>query len=156
MCEIVIYIYKWCDCWSRRFRRRWTPTRTRTRQCPRRWRPRPARRCTRSRCSSKRLSTTRSSTSSRRRTAPTPTCSSYLRYSGANNKILPWSGFLLLLVLLFVFSMNNLQSIEHSISNLYIGETFTSYICLHNHSQQRVGELSVKVELQTVTQKVST
>lgn len=38
--------------------------------------------------------------------------------------------------------------------NLYIGETFTSYICLHNQSQFRVKQLSIKVELQTTSQKI--
>lgn len=38
--------------------------------------------------------------------------------------------------------------------NLYIGETFTSYICLHNHSLFKVKSLSIKVELQTTTQKI--
>jgi hypothetical protein len=40
-------------------------------------------------------------------------------------------------------------------SNLYIGETFTSYICLHNPSLFKVKQLSIKVELQTTTQKVA-
>jgi hypothetical protein len=39
--------------------------------------------------------------------------------------------------------------------NLYIGETFTSYICLHNPSIFKVKQLSIKVELQTTTQKVA-
>ena len=38
---------------------------------------------------------------------------------------------------------------------MYIGETFTSYICLHNHSVFKVIQLSVKVELQTVSQKIA-
>ncbi len=38
---------------------------------------------------------------------------------------------------------------------MYIGETFTSYICLHNHSVFKVRQLSVKVELQTVSQKIA-
>ncbi len=38
--------------------------------------------------------------------------------------------------------------------NLYIGETFTSYICLHNHSNLKVCNLLVKVELQTLSQKI--
>ena len=43
---------------------------------------------------------------------------------------------------------------KHVSSNLYIGETFTSYICLHNPTLLKVKELSVKVELQTITQKI--
>lgn len=39
--------------------------------------------------------------------------------------------------------------------NLYIGETFTSYICLHNHSTFHVKQLSIKIELQTSSQKIS-
>lgn len=42
-----------------------------------------------------------------------------------------------------------------SFRNLYIGETFTSYICLHNHSLFKVRHLNVKVELQTLSQKIS-
>ena len=37
--------------------------------------------------------------------------------------------------------------------NLYLGEKFTCYICLHNHSHTKVTQLSIKVELQTSTQK---
>ena len=38
--------------------------------------------------------------------------------------------------------------------NLYIGETFTSYICLYNQSVFKVSQLNIKVELQTGTQKI--
>ncbi len=38
-------------------------------------------------------------------------------------------------------------------SNLYIGETFTSYICLYNQSAYKVKELKINVELQTSSQK---
>ena len=38
---------------------------------------------------------------------------------------------------------------------MYIGETFTSYICLHNQSQIKVSQLNIKIELQTTTQKVA-
>ena len=37
---------------------------------------------------------------------------------------------------------------------MYIGETFTSYICLHNQSNFKVTQLSIKVELQTTSQKI--
>ena len=37
--------------------------------------------------------------------------------------------------------------------NIFIGEIFSSYICVHNHSLVNVTQLSVKVELQTKTQK---
>jgi hypothetical protein len=38
--------------------------------------------------------------------------------------------------------------------NIFIGELFSSYICLHNHTQFDVRQLSVKVELQTKSQKL--
>lgn len=37
---------------------------------------------------------------------------------------------------------------------MYIGETFTSYICLYNQSIFKVKELSIKIELQTTSQKI--
>ena len=37
--------------------------------------------------------------------------------------------------------------------NIFIGEIFSSYICIHNHTLVNVSQLSVKVELQTKTQK---
>ena len=52
-------------------------------------------------------------------------------------------------------SLSDLLVIPQIFGNLYIGETFTSYICLHNHSAFKVNNLNVKVELQTVTQKLS-
>jgi hypothetical protein len=39
--------------------------------------------------------------------------------------------------------------------NIFIGEIFSSYICVHNHTLVNVRQLSVKVELQTKTQKLS-
>ena len=38
---------------------------------------------------------------------------------------------------------------------MYIGETFTSYICLHNHSPFKVKQLNIKIELQTASQKIA-
>lgn len=39
--------------------------------------------------------------------------------------------------------------------NIFLGETFSSYLCIHNHSKYAVKQMSVKVELQTKTQKIS-
>ncbi len=52
-------------------------------------------------------------------------------------------------------SLSDFLVIPQIFGNLYIGETFTSYICLHNHSNYRVSGLSVKVELQTLSQKIA-
>ena len=37
---------------------------------------------------------------------------------------------------------------------MYIGETFTSYICLYNQSVFKVKQLNIKIELQTASQKI--
>lgn len=52
------------------------------------------------------------------------------------------------------FCMSDFLVIPQIFGNLYIGETFTSYICLHNHSLFKVKQLNIKVELQTTSQKV--
>ncbi len=52
-------------------------------------------------------------------------------------------------------SMTDLLVIPQIFGNLYIGETFTSYICLHNHSMFKVKSLNIKVELQTASQKIA-
>lgn len=52
-------------------------------------------------------------------------------------------------------SLTDFLVIPQIFGNLYIGETFTSYICLHNHSNFKVNSLSVKVELQTLSQKIA-
>ena len=51
-------------------------------------------------------------------------------------------------------SLTDFLVIPQIFGNLYIGETFTSYICLHNHSPFKVNSLSIKVELQTSSQKI--
>ena len=43
--------------------------------------------------------------------------------------------------------------LPQSFGNIFIGEIFSSYICIHNHTLVNVTQLSVKVELQTKTQK---
>lgn len=52
-------------------------------------------------------------------------------------------------------SLTDILVIPQIFGNLYIGETFTSYICVHNHSASNVSNLTVKVELQTSSQKLS-
>lgn len=60
------------------------------------------------------------------------------------------------MVIFIIKSTLNINVIDLKIlSNLYIGETFTSYICLHNHSLVKVKQLNIKIELQTSSQKIS-
>jgi trafficking protein particle complex subunit 13 len=51
------------------------------------------------------------------------------------------------------FSLTDLLILPQSFGNIFIGEIFSSYICIHNHALVNVTQLSVKVELQTKTQK---
>lgn len=39
--------------------------------------------------------------------------------------------------------------------NLYLGETFTFYICVQNESSQKANDICVKIDLQTTNQRVS-
>lgn len=38
--------------------------------------------------------------------------------------------------------------------NIYLGETFSSYICVYNETQQIASNVSVKVDLQTTSQRL--
>ncbi|CAF0943775.1 unnamed protein product, partial [Brachionus calyciflorus] len=52
------------------------------------------------------------------------------------------------------FSQTDFLVIPQTFGNLYIGETFTCYICLYNQSIHKVKELSIKLELQTTNMKI--
>ncbi|XP_049831882.1 trafficking protein particle complex subunit 13 isoform X1 [Schistocerca gregaria] len=44
--------------------------------------------------------------------------------------------------------------LPQSFGNIYLGETFSSYICVHNDSNQIASDVSVKVDLQTNSQRI--
>lgn len=45
--------------------------------------------------------------------------------------------------------------LPQSFGNIYLGEIFSSYLCVHNGSNQAVKNVSVKLDLQTSTQLIS-
>uniref|UniRef100_A0A2R5L579 Trafficking protein particle complex subunit 13 n=1 Tax=Ornithodoros turicata TaxID=34597 RepID=A0A2R5L579_9ACAR len=53
-----------------------------------------------------------------------------------------------------LFSSGNFLMLPQSFGNIYLGETFSCYMSVHNDSKQPVNDVSVKAELQTGTQKV--
>ncbi|PNF19837.1 Trafficking protein particle complex subunit 13 [Cryptotermes secundus] len=44
--------------------------------------------------------------------------------------------------------------LPQSFGNIYLGETFSSYICVHNYSSQVAKHVSVKADLQTSSQRI--
>ncbi|PSN39245.1 Trafficking protein particle complex subunit 13 [Blattella germanica] len=44
--------------------------------------------------------------------------------------------------------------LPQSFGNIYLGETFSSYICVHNDSNQIAQDVSVKADLQTTSQRI--
>ncbi|XP_069668809.1 trafficking protein particle complex subunit 13 isoform X2 [Periplaneta americana] len=44
--------------------------------------------------------------------------------------------------------------LPQSFGNIYLGETFSSYICVHNDSNQIAKDVSVKADLQTSSQRI--
>lgn len=44
--------------------------------------------------------------------------------------------------------------LPQSFGNIYLGETFSSYICVHNDSNQVAKHVSVKADLQTTSQRI--
>ncbi|XP_013786738.1 trafficking protein particle complex subunit 13-like isoform X2 [Limulus polyphemus] len=52
------------------------------------------------------------------------------------------------------FSLGNLLMLPQSFGNIYLGETFSCYISVHNDSNQTVRDVSVTADLQTGTQKI--
>jgi hypothetical protein len=45
--------------------------------------------------------------------------------------------------------------LPQSFGNIYLGETFCSYVCLHNDSTDTCQRVSLKCDLQTTTQRIS-
>lgn len=52
------------------------------------------------------------------------------------------------------FMISESLLLPQSIENIYLGETFSCYICLHNDSAELVNEISLKVDLQTSSQRI--
>lgn len=52
------------------------------------------------------------------------------------------------------FTIGNLLMLPQSFGNIYLGETFTSYISVNNDSDQIVRDVSVKADLQTGSQRI--
>lgn len=53
-----------------------------------------------------------------------------------------------------LFSSGNFLMLPQSFGNIYLGETFSCYMSVHNDSKQSVNDVAVKAELQTGTQKI--
>eukprot|EP01117_Protostelium_nocturnum_P014842 TRINITY_DN5697_c0_g1_i3.p1 TRINITY_DN5697_c0_g1~~TRINITY_DN5697_c0_g1_i3.p1 ORF type:complete len:425 (-),score=111.81 TRINITY_DN5697_c0_g1_i3:3-1277(-) len=51
------------------------------------------------------------------------------------------------------FGLSPLLTLPHTFQNIFLGETFTSYVSIHNHSPFDVKNVTVKTELQTATQR---
>jgi hypothetical protein len=48
---------------------------------------------------------------------------------------------------------DDLLELPPAFGNIYLGETFTAYLCVNNDSNQSVGDVAFKAELQTATQR---
>jgi hypothetical protein len=53
-----------------------------------------------------------------------------------------------------LFEVNQLLKLPSSFGNIYLGETFTSYLSISNESSHAVTDVSIKVELQTSSQRL--
>ncbi|KAL7294196.1 hypothetical protein TKK_0012216 [Trichogramma kaykai] len=51
-------------------------------------------------------------------------------------------------------SIGQFMVLPQSFGNIYLGEIFSSYICVHNGSNQTVKDVTVKADLQTSTQTI--
>ncbi|KAJ3189113.1 hypothetical protein HDU85_002738 [Gaertneriomyces sp. JEL0708] len=51
------------------------------------------------------------------------------------------------------FGLTDLLALPASFGNIYLGETFSSYLCINNESQLPVQEVGIKAELQTTSQR---
>ncbi|KAJ3396508.1 hypothetical protein HDV05_003159, partial [Chytridiales sp. JEL 0842] len=51
------------------------------------------------------------------------------------------------------FGLSDFLCLPPSFGNIYLGETFTSYLCVNNESKTGVQNVGVKAELQTSTQR---
>ena len=45
--------------------------------------------------------------------------------------------------------------LPQSFGNIYLGETFTSYVCVHNDSTEVCSSVSLRADLQTATQRIN-
>lgn len=45
--------------------------------------------------------------------------------------------------------------LPQSFGNIYLGETFSSYVCVHNDSTEVCGSVSVRADLQTASQRIN-
>ena len=45
--------------------------------------------------------------------------------------------------------------LPQSFGNIYLGETFTSYVCVHNDSTEVCSTVSLRADLQTATQRIN-
>ncbi|XP_011308503.1 trafficking protein particle complex subunit 13 [Fopius arisanus] len=53
-----------------------------------------------------------------------------------------------------VLAVGQFMVLPQSFGNIYLGEIFSSYLCVHNGSNQLVKNISVKADLQTSTQSI--
>ncbi|KAJ3036052.1 hypothetical protein HDV00_003099 [Rhizophlyctis rosea] len=51
------------------------------------------------------------------------------------------------------FGLSNFLALPSSFGNIYLGETFSSYLCINNESGAAVQEVGIKCELQTSSQR---
>ena len=51
------------------------------------------------------------------------------------------------------FGLSNFLTLPSSFGNIYLGETFSSYLCINNESSAAVQEVGIKCELQTASQR---
>ncbi|KAK3591158.1 hypothetical protein CHS0354_029005 [Potamilus streckersoni] len=52
------------------------------------------------------------------------------------------------------FGVSNLLTLPQNFGNIFLGETFSSYISVHNDSQQKCIEIALKIDLQTSSQRL--
>ncbi|CAL1529945.1 unnamed protein product [Lymnaea stagnalis] len=53
------------------------------------------------------------------------------------------------------FPLGNLLTLPQNFGNIFLGETFSSYISVHNDSSQLCKEITLKADLQTASQRLS-
>ncbi|KJE92725.1 hypothetical protein CAOG_03639 [Capsaspora owczarzaki ATCC 30864] len=53
-----------------------------------------------------------------------------------------------------LFSLSSFLMLPQNFGNIFLGETFSSYISVHNDSNMRIRDVAVKAELQTTSQRV--
>ncbi|KAI8509602.1 Trafficking protein particle complex subunit 13 [Branchiostoma belcheri] len=53
------------------------------------------------------------------------------------------------------FAMGELLTLPQNFGNIFLGETFSCYVCVHNDSTQLVKDIMVKADLQTSSQRLT-